>query len=108
MLRKQRKMTVEELALKVGKNKATIYRYEKGEIEDLPYTVLIPIADALGVSPSIFFDSATNIDLSSYIERTAFKSGFIQWLEYVGTIDFTDDELQNLMDYAKFLVSKRK
>jgi len=41
------KMTVEDLANAIGKNRATVYRYENGDIEKLPTSVLKPIADAL-------------------------------------------------------------
>ena len=44
-------MTVDELAEKLGKNRATIYRYERGDIEKLPIEILEPISRALGVSP---------------------------------------------------------
>lgn len=40
-------MTADELSYAVGKNRATIYRYEKGDIENLPTSVLEPLADAL-------------------------------------------------------------
>lgn len=40
-------MSVEELASKIGKNRATIYRYENGDIESLPSTVLNPLSEAL-------------------------------------------------------------
>ena len=45
-------MTVDELAEKLGKNRATIYRYENDEIKDLPTTVLIPLAQALQTTPA--------------------------------------------------------
>lgn len=51
-LRLEKKMSVEELANKIGKSRATVYRYENNEIEDLPYTVLNPIAEALGTTPA--------------------------------------------------------
>ena len=35
-------MTVDELAEKLGKNRATIYRYERGDIEKLPIEILEP------------------------------------------------------------------
>ena len=44
-------LRVDELAERIGKNRATIYRYESSEIEKLPTTVLEPLANALGVSP---------------------------------------------------------
>ena len=49
--RKELGLSVDELADKLGKNRATIYRYESNEIEKLPTTVLEPLADVLGVSP---------------------------------------------------------
>lgn len=50
-LRKERHISAETLAEKVGVHPATIYRYEKGDIEKIPYQVLVPIAEVLDVSP---------------------------------------------------------
>lgn len=50
--RKQLKMSVDKLGEMVGKNRATIYRYESDEIENMPYDVLEPLAKALNVSPA--------------------------------------------------------
>lgn len=50
-LRKQLNMSVDDLAEKLGKNRATIYRYEKGDIENLPLDVLEPLANALNTTP---------------------------------------------------------
>ena len=49
--RKELNMSVEELANRIGKSRATVYRYENGEIEDLPVTVLKPLARALHTTP---------------------------------------------------------
>lgn len=49
--RKDLQMSVDELATKLNKNRATIYRYEKGEIENLPLDVLEPLAEALDTTP---------------------------------------------------------
>lgn len=43
-------ISVEELAIRIGKNKATIYRYENGDIGKVPYDVLEPLSEALDVS----------------------------------------------------------
>ncbi len=45
-------MTVDEVAEKLGKNRATVYRYESGSIEDMPSTVLESIADILRTTPA--------------------------------------------------------
>lgn len=50
--RKVLKMSADELAERLGKNRATIYRYEKGEIENLPLDVLEPLAKALETTPA--------------------------------------------------------
>ena len=49
--RKELGMTAQELADIIGKNRATVYRYESGDIEDLPVSVIGPIANALMVTP---------------------------------------------------------
>ena len=48
--RKQLGMSVDDLAVKLGKNRATIYRYESDTIE-MPASLLKPLADALDTIP---------------------------------------------------------
>lgn len=50
--REQLGLSVEEVAKKLGKSRATIYRYESNEIENMPITVLEPLAKILLVSPA--------------------------------------------------------
>ncbi len=45
-------LTVDELANKLKKNRATIYRYEKDDIKDMPTTFLEPLANALETTPA--------------------------------------------------------
>lgn len=49
--RKALKISVDELAARLGKDRSTIYRYEKGEIENVPLELLEPIAAALETTP---------------------------------------------------------
>lgn len=53
--RKQLGMTVDDLAAKLGKNRATIYRYESDAIE-MPASLLKPLADALDTMPDDLMD----------------------------------------------------
>lgn len=46
------KMSADELGRRIGKNRATVFRYEKGEIENLPLDILEPIANALETTPA--------------------------------------------------------
>lgn len=44
-------LTVDEIAEKLNKNRATVYRYENDEIENLPITVLEPLSNILKTTP---------------------------------------------------------
>lgn len=48
--RKELHMSADELGERLGKDRATIYRYESEDIEKIPVNILAPIAKALGVS----------------------------------------------------------
>lgn len=45
-------LSADDLAVALGKNRATIYRYESSEIEKLPTSVLEPLARALHTTPA--------------------------------------------------------
>lgn len=45
-------MSVDELAARLGKNRATVYRYESDDIENFPISIIGPLAEALQVSPA--------------------------------------------------------
>ena len=44
-------MSADDLAEKIGKDRATIYRYENGDIEKLPTKIMNPLAKALQCTP---------------------------------------------------------
>ena len=50
-LRKERGLTAEQVAEAIGVSRATIYRYETKDIENMPITVLEPLAEILRCSP---------------------------------------------------------
>ena len=50
--RKELGMSAEKLGEILGKNRATIFRYESGYIENLPLDILEPIAKALHTTPA--------------------------------------------------------
>ena len=50
--RKELNISVDELAKRLNKNRTTVYRYEKGDIENLPIDVLDPLAKALDTTPA--------------------------------------------------------
>lgn len=96
-LRKKKGMSVVEFAKRIGKSRATVYRYESDEIEEMPYTVLIPIADALDTTPTFLMgyeeDENDNTD---------------KLVEFVSELHFSDDEISEIINYIEFIISKRK
>lgn len=54
-------LTVDELAKRLGKNRATIYRYESNDIENFPTTILEPLAKALDTTPAYLMGWDNNI-----------------------------------------------
>ena len=55
-------LTVDEVAEAIGKNRATVYRYESGEIEGMPIAVLEELAKALQTTPGDLL-SASDADV---------------------------------------------
>lgn len=49
--RKELKLTAEDVAEKIGVNRSTVFRYEKGEIEKLPIEILEPLSEILRTTP---------------------------------------------------------
>lgn len=50
--RQELRISADELAQRLGKNRATIYRYENNEIDNLPINIVSQLAQALFCSES--------------------------------------------------------
>lgn len=168
--RKELNISVDELAKRLNKNRTTIYRYEKGDIENLPMDALKPLAEALKTSPAYLMgwedglneDAATVSDFVKLIrkqrnmsvedfakeigispeklqeyesrdkyipisvinnitnyyrltptEGIGFENDvryerFKVWAESFNHLDFTDEEHDKIIEYAKFLIYIRE
>lgn len=82
-LRKELSMSADELANKIGKDRATVFRYEKGEIENVPVAVISSLAEALYVSPCYLM--GWEPDEGEYTERFREAVRFV--LETTDTAD---------------------
>lgn len=66
--RQKQNISIDKLAKILGKNRATVYRYENGDIEKLPMAILEPLAKALHTTPAYLMgwqndENLTNIDI---------------------------------------------
>lgn len=50
--RKELGISADKLAAAIGKDRSTIFRYEKGDIDKLPIDILAPIAKVLQTTPA--------------------------------------------------------
>ncbi|KGX84453.1 LexA family protein [Pontibacillus litoralis] len=68
--RKELKLSVDQLAEMLGKNRATIYRYESNEIENMPIYIIQPLAEALGLSPAYLMGWEEDDEENTTIKET--------------------------------------
>lgn len=104
--RKDLHMSVDELAKQLGKNRATIYRYEKGDIHNLPIDILEPLAIALNTTPQYLMGWIDTPELLVAPKKK--QKQLIRWNAEFKPGIFTDEEFNKLFEYAKFLISQRE
>jgi transcriptional regulator with XRE-family HTH domain len=73
-LRKALGLSADDLGERIGKDRATIFRYEKGEIENMPLAVIYNLADALHVSPGYLMGWVKDADAPSRRFRAAIEN----------------------------------
>lgn len=117
--RKELSLSVDELAQKLNKNRTTVYRYEKGDIENLPMDILGPLAEALNTTPAYLMgweskpvsvlDTITDYyRLSVGNENNVRIERFKDWAKKFDKYVFTDEEHNKLVEYAEFLIHQRE
>lgn len=110
-MRTQQGLSIDELAYRLGKNRTTIYRYENGDIENLPLGILDSLAEALNTTPA-YLMGWENSDESSYVVHETINSLDLdyvtRWMAEVGTNILNEEEYNKVIEYAKFLLSLRE
>lgn len=98
--RKELKMSVDELARRIGKDRSTIYRYENGEIGNMPLEVLPHMVEALETTPQELLSSiiVANESLSKRAEK---------WFDATEGYEFSDDEMKIFYEMAKYFMHIR-
>lgn len=91
--RKELHMSADELGKRLGKDRSTIYRYEKGDIENLPLDILEPIAEALQTTPQSLMGWVTeetqkkNDILTDIVIKMRRDDEFLSLVEILYTLD---------------------
>ena len=111
MSRLQQGLSIDDLATRLGKNKTTIYRYENGDIENLPLGILDSLADALNTTPAYLMGWTDNCVKESSVSNSAMSPEILylsKWFSEHGLNELTEDECDKVLEYAKFLISIRE
>jgi transcriptional regulator with XRE-family HTH domain len=122
---KQRRLelgyTADMLAKMLNKNRATIYRYENGDIENMPIDVLEPLAKALNTTPAYLMgwnDSEQSVEPKPkdgyYTDREAAE--FAEYLRtrpgarmlFSAAKDISKEDLEKAVEYIELLKLKNK
>ena len=123
-LRKQNKLSVDEIVKKLNISRATYYRYESNEIEKLPLTILEPLAKILNTTPaylmgwqephqqnkSIISDKAegyyVDAEAAEYAEmlRTRPEMRML----FSASRGISKEEMQEAVNYIEFIKSRNK
>ena len=70
-LRKERRMSLEELAEYIGTTRQTVHRYETGAISNIPHEKVEAMASALGTTPSRLMGWEDDFSSFNTIKKTA-------------------------------------
>lgn len=125
---KQRRLelgyTADALAKLLNKNIATIYRYENGDIENMPIDVLEPLAKALNTTPAYLMGwqephQGSTSTLSKQTEDYYLDAETAEYAEMLRTRPemrmlfsasrgISKEEMQEAVNYIEFIKSRNK
>lgn len=99
-------LSVDDIAKQIGKNRATIYRYESSEIEDLPTSILEPLAKALQTTPAYLMGWEMGWEnTQSSKQNTQQKQTDVELETLVDNYKLLNDNgKKKLVDYSKDLI----
>ena len=98
--RKELKMSVDELAKRIGKDRSTVYRYENGDIGNMPLELLPHITEALETTPQQLL--STIITSNEWLSNRAEN-----WFDFTEGYEFNDEEMKIFYEVAKYLMKIR-
>ena len=122
---KQRRLelgyTADMLAKMLNKNRATIYRYENGDIENMPIDVLEPLAKALNTTPAYLMgwqephqeNKSTQIEGYYVDPETAEYAEMLRTrpemrMLFSASRGISKEEMQEAVNYIEFIKSRNK
>ena len=104
--RKELGITVDEIASALGVSVATVYRYENGEIEKVPGSVLEPLAKVLRTTPAYLMGwedvDAGQSPIPESEDAPPIENPDIRMIARAGR-KMTPEQAENVRKYAEFM-----
>lgn len=101
--RKEIGMSADELGKRLGKDRSTVFRYEKGDIEKVPIDILEPIAEALKTTPAALMGweevQKNNNTIADIVVRLRSDDEFFNVVSKLNELD--SDKLSSLLTLLK-------
>lgn len=97
--RKELKMSVDELAQRIGKDRSTVYRYENGDIGNMPLALVAPMVEALKMTPQEL--------LSFFVIKSEWLADRVECFATTKGEEFNAEELRLFNEIAKYLINNR-
>ena len=104
--RKELGLTLEEVSKRIGISTPTLSRYEKEIITNIPSDKIEALAKVLRITPVELMGWEPPQLKALEAQITYEPTALDRFVESIS--DFSDDEIQELSNYAAFIMSKRK
>ena len=104
--RKEVGMSADKLGEIIGKNRATVFRYENGAIEKLPLDVIKPIAEALLTTPAALMGWTSEENKKAAIESDSSLSKSKKELLALAE-QCTEEDAEKLLQMMQILLGKK-
>ena len=97
--RKELKMSVDDLATRVGKDRSTIYRYENGDIGSMPLELVAPMVEALKMTPQEL--------LLLFVTKSEWLANHVECFATTDGYAFNNEEVTLFQEIANYLIKIR-
>ena len=103
--RKELGMSADKLGEVIGKNRATVFRYENGDIEKMPIDVIEPIAAALLTTPAYLMGWEDEDEKTATQKDSGMSEAKQQLLALAESC--SDEEASRLLQMMELFLGKR-
>lgn len=102
-LRLENEMTLEELGNLVGVGKSTVRKWETGIIENMRRDKIVKLSKALKVTPEFLMGWTPKTE-----ETERMTDRVKTYAQKISNLELTDDEMEQVLNYAAFIKQNRK